>query len=158
REPPSMRSASPLLAISWRAVFYAMIHRRCSACAFRLTTGLALLLVVSGCAATGSIQGRVLVSGKVARADARASRAGATPPPTTKTTRTALMDAVIYIEERPPKPVEKRTFPPTVPPPEDPPPPPAQVSQRDHCFIPHVLAIETGTTVQFENRDVVYHN
>jgi plastocyanin len=135
-----------------------MTHRRrSSACWSRLTHGIALLFVVSGCAATGSIQGRVLVSGKAARADARASRAGATTPQA-KTALKSLRDAVVFIEERPPKPVEKRTVPPTVPAPEEPLPPAAMMGQRDHCFIPHVLAVESGTTVQFENRDIVYHN
>ena len=30
--------------------------------------------------------------------------------------------------------------------------------QRDQRFVPHVLAITTGTTVDFPNGDVFYHN
>jgi hypothetical protein len=32
------------------------------------------------------------------------------------------------------------------------------MGQVDHHFVPRVLAVEVGTTVQFENRDRVYHN
>ena len=32
------------------------------------------------------------------------------------------------------------------------------VTQRDKTFLPHVLAIPVGTTVQFRNDDRIYHN
>jgi plastocyanin len=32
------------------------------------------------------------------------------------------------------------------------------MDQRDETFVPHVLAIRTGTTVDFPNSDKVYHN
>jgi len=34
----------------------------------------------------------------------------------------------------------------------------AVMDQRDEAFVPHVLAITTGTTVDFTNSDRIYHN
>jgi plastocyanin len=34
----------------------------------------------------------------------------------------------------------------------------AQMDQRNETFVPHVLAISTGTTVDFPNSDKFYHN
>ncbi len=34
----------------------------------------------------------------------------------------------------------------------------ARMDQRDETFVPHVLAIMTGTTVEFTNSDRTYHN
>ena len=34
----------------------------------------------------------------------------------------------------------------------------AVLDQRDETFVPHVLAITTGTTVDFPNSDRIYHN
>ncbi|MCL4847711.1 MAG: carboxypeptidase regulatory-like domain-containing protein [Acidobacteria bacterium] len=34
----------------------------------------------------------------------------------------------------------------------------ARIDQRDETFVPHVLAITVGTTVDFPNNDVTYHN
>jgi plastocyanin len=36
--------------------------------------------------------------------------------------------------------------------------PRARLDQRDEAFVPHVLAIVAGTTVDFPNNDVTYHN
>ena len=36
--------------------------------------------------------------------------------------------------------------------------PPARLDQRDESFVPHVLAIVAGTTVDFPNSDRTYHN
>ncbi len=36
--------------------------------------------------------------------------------------------------------------------------PRARMNQRDETFIPHVLAIVAGTTVEFPNNDSTYHN
>ena len=36
--------------------------------------------------------------------------------------------------------------------------PRARMNQRDETFIPHVLAIVAGTTVDFPNNDSTYHN
>jgi plastocyanin len=34
----------------------------------------------------------------------------------------------------------------------------AAIDQRDKTFLPHVLVVTTGTTVQFPNSDTVFHN
>ena len=34
----------------------------------------------------------------------------------------------------------------------------AVMDQRNETFVPHVLAITTGTTVDFPNSDRIYHN
>ncbi len=34
----------------------------------------------------------------------------------------------------------------------------ARIDQRDEAFVPHVLAITVGTTVDFPNNDVTFHN
>src|SRR5271166_4752231 len=34
----------------------------------------------------------------------------------------------------------------------------ARLVQKDKAFLPHVLAIETGTTVDFPNYDPIFHN
>ncbi|MFZ0591745.1 MAG: carboxypeptidase regulatory-like domain-containing protein [Bryobacteraceae bacterium] len=34
----------------------------------------------------------------------------------------------------------------------------AQMLQKDKKFLPHILAIETGTTVEFPNLDPIFHN
>jgi plastocyanin len=34
----------------------------------------------------------------------------------------------------------------------------ATITQRNKTFLPHVLAISTGTTVDFPNRDPIFHN
>lgn len=36
--------------------------------------------------------------------------------------------------------------------------PKAMIDQRDKTFVPHVLVVTTGTTVEFPNNDVVFHN
>jgi plastocyanin len=36
--------------------------------------------------------------------------------------------------------------------------PPAVLDQRDEAFVPYVLAIMVGTTVEFPNSDTIYHN
>jgi plastocyanin len=36
--------------------------------------------------------------------------------------------------------------------------PRATLNQRDETFVPHVIAITTGTTVDFPNSDRIYHN
>jgi plastocyanin len=54
-------------------------------------------------------------------------------------------DAVVYVDEIPGK-----TFPP--------PAKPVEMDQKDLSFIPHVLAVQVGTTVDFLNSDAVLHN
>lgn len=54
--------------------------------------------------------------------------------------------AVVYLETAPRGAFEDREGPPVV------------LDQRHESFVPHVLAITTGTTVEFRNSDRTYHN
>jgi plastocyanin len=54
--------------------------------------------------------------------------------------------AVVYLESAP-----RGAF-------EVPPPGRAVLDQRDETFVPHVLAVSVGTTVEFPNSDRVFHN
>lgn len=51
--------------------------------------------------------------------------------------------AVVYLEGKFPRPSE---------------PPVAQMSQRDLAFVPALLAVQTGTRVEFPNEDDTFHN
>lgn len=42
--------------------------------------------------------------------------------------------------------------------PAPPPPPRLELAQQDKRFVPHVLAVHAGTTVDFPNLDRIYHN
>ncbi|MEJ5251957.1 MAG: carboxypeptidase regulatory-like domain-containing protein [Chthonomonadetes bacterium] len=71
-----------------------------------------------------------------------------TQPPGAEVTGQVLMlgkpvrDAVVYLEGAPkPSPLPK-----------------AVVDQRNKTFVPHVLVVTVGTTVEFPNNDVVLHN
>jgi len=57
-----------------------------------------------------------------------------------------LMRAVVYLETAP-----RGAF-------EEPRNRRARMDQRNETFVPHVLAITVGTTVEFPNNDVTYHN
>jgi len=54
--------------------------------------------------------------------------------------------AVVYLESAP-----RGAF-------EVPPPGRAMLDQRNETFVPHVLAVPVGTTVDFPNSDLVFHN
>jgi plastocyanin len=54
--------------------------------------------------------------------------------------------AVVYLESAPAGAFEER------------PARRARIDQRDETFVPHILAVTVGTTVDFPNSDVTYHN
>ncbi|MCL4811078.1 MAG: carboxypeptidase regulatory-like domain-containing protein [Vicinamibacteraceae bacterium] len=54
--------------------------------------------------------------------------------------------AVVYLERAPQAAFEERR------------PARARIDQRNETFVPHVLAITVGTTVDFPNNDTTYHN
>ena len=54
--------------------------------------------------------------------------------------------SVVYLDPAPQRAFEARAE------------PHARIDQRDESFVPHVLAIVAGTTVDFPNNDVTYHN
>ena len=103
----------------------------------------AALLALS-VAAPGSIRGSVDVRLDPAPVPARPSVAELGTPP-----RPASPDrrrSVVYLETAP-----QGAF-------EDHERPRASLDQRNEAFVPYVLAIEVGTTVDFPNRDKTYHN
>jgi plastocyanin len=95
-------------------------------------------------ARNGSIRGRVEIRRALSAAAPRASM-----------TDNALLKAadfsdrlrsVVYLESAP-----RAAF-------ESPDPAHAVLDQRNETFVPHLLAITTGTTVDFPNSDRIYHN
>ena len=97
-----------------------------------------------------SIRGRVVVPGVASQSTASSGRylgQAASLPVTGTVERGAVTDAVVYVETVPTNfvvenPVRR------VP----------GLEQKDQRFVPRVLAIQSGTTVEFPNRDPVYHN
>jgi plastocyanin len=93
---------------------------------------------------TGAIRGRVEVrlrkTERAARPDV--SALGMADPRDTPDRRTS----VVYLET-----VPRGAF-------EVPAPGRAVLDQRNETFVPHVLAVTVGTTVEFPNSDRVYHN
>lgn len=97
-----------------------------------------LLAVVAGCAGTGSIQGRIRVPAGQGTS-AEAARKGA--PGTVRDT----MDAVVMAWPKSgPRSARGQAR--------------ASIVHTGRRFMPRVLVIEPGTTVEFENRDRVFHN
>jgi Carboxypeptidase regulatory-like domain len=94
--------------------------------------------------ARGTIRGRVEVRRETPDEGARPSvTALGMPAPRGSPDRRA---SVVYLESAP-----RGAF-------EVPPPGRAALDQRDETFVPHVLAVTVGTTVDFPNSDRVYHN
>ena len=94
--------------------------------------------------ATGALRGRVEVQLPPARVDRYpgVGDLGAAParPPIDR------RRSVVFLETAP-----RAAF-------EEPQPRRARIDQRNETFVPHVLAITIGTTVDFPNSDVTYHN
>jgi len=94
---------------------------------------LIVLFTASGCATitttTGVIRGRLDVTEK----------AGETRP-------RDLGEAIVYVEK-----LEGEGF-------EAPPPSAARVMTRSNTFVPRVIAVAAGSSVEFHNSDRVYHN
>jgi plastocyanin len=70
------------------------------------------------------------------------------PPPRPSSDGNPLANVVIYLEATP---ALRRTASPTGH-------PPAELRQHDIAFVPHVLAITTGTAVEFPNDDPRFHD
>jgi len=92
----------------------------------------------------GAIRGRVNILRVVQPAERRpsVSELGAPPPREIPD----LRRAVVYLDSAPAAALERRE------------PARASMDQRNETFVPHVLAITTGTTVDFPNSDRFYHN
>ena len=95
-------------------------------------------------AVTGTIRGRVELrpsGGELARRPAPGDVAMARPHDSTDRRR-----SVVYLETAPRAAFDQREE------------PRAKLDQRNETFVPHVLAIVAGTTVDFPNNDATYHN
>ena len=98
-----------------------------------------------GAAVNGTIRGRV---------ELRQTPPDLVPPPERRrrrhargrTTPTDRRRSVVYLETAPRAAFEQRDE------------PRAKLDQRNEAFVPHVLAIVAGTTVDFPNNDKTYHN
>src|SRR5687768_13352930 len=92
----------------------------------------------------GAIRGRVDVQRVVIPAERRPNPADlGTPPPREIPD---LRRAVVYLETAPRAALESRE------------PVRARMDQRNETFLPHVLAVDSGTLVDFPNNDSTYHN
>ncbi|MEZ5318773.1 MAG: carboxypeptidase regulatory-like domain-containing protein [Vicinamibacterales bacterium] len=96
--------------------------------------------------ATGTVAGRVTV---VTRASRRLASAGAYPGRTVvipaASAPAEVTNVVVFLKS---------------PPPGGPPPAPghAEVRQTDETFVPHLVAVTAGSTVDFPNDDLIFHN
>jgi plastocyanin len=93
---------------------------------------------------TGVIRGRLDIK-RIAKAPERkpdASEPGAPGPRDLP----ELRQGVVYLESAPRDAFEERESPRAV------------MDQRNETFVPHVLAVMTGTVVDFPNSDKIYHN
>jgi len=109
--------------------------------------GLSLLWLTAvsspGAARNGSIRGRVEIRRAVPSATPRASLDGSVLKAPDFTDR---LRSVVYLETAPRAAFEQID------------PAHAVLDQRNETFVPHLLAITTGTTVDFPNSDRIYHN
>jgi plastocyanin len=135
----------------------------------QLTCGLALTLVLTGVQApvltepetlvlsesegrvegaaqrtAGAIRGRVDIRRAVTPPERRPAIAELTSPPVRELTDTRR--AVVYLETAPAAALDARE------------PRRARIDQRNETFLPHVLAVDAGSLVDFPNNDSTYHN
>ncbi len=96
-------------------------------------------------AAAGAIRGRVAFLRDVRPSDPRPAITDLGMPDAHHASPEQQV-AVVYLETAPRGAFEERPGPTVV------------LDQRNETFVPHVLAITTGTTVQFLNSDKTYHN
>jgi len=87
----------------------------------------------------------IALCGVVALAVAATAHAGTLTGTVAATGMRSNADAVVYVDAIPGK-----TFPP--------PAKPVEMDQKDMTFVPHVLAVQVGTTVAFLNSDAFLHN
>jgi plastocyanin len=97
-----------------------------------------------GAARNGSIRGRVELRTAAALSERRPGVAELGAP--TERPRDERRRSVIYLESAPRGAFEQTES------------GRALLDQRNETFVPHVLAVTTGTTVEFPNSDRIYHN
>jgi plastocyanin len=111
--------------------------------ALLLPIALLLLVAVEGPRPAGTLRGRVEVRSGAAERDRRPNAADVgMPAPLPPADRRS----VVYLDPAPRAAFDARDE------------PRARIDQRNESFVPHVLAIVAGTTVDFPNSDVTYHN
>ena len=98
----------------------------------------------AGGMANGIIRGRVDVRRTTTNSDRRPTVASLGAPPERE--RTIPTQSVVYLQSAPRGAFEQTD------------PGRAIMDQRNETFVPHVLAITTGTIVDFPNSDRIYHN
>jgi plastocyanin len=110
----------------------------------------ALILALSGSPSSGGAQGPGVIQGRV---DVRHPIAASVRGPTVaelgapaEHDREDRLRSVVYLERAPRGAFEQTDGGHAV------------MDQRNQTFVPHVLAITTGTTVEFPNSDRIYHN
>jgi plastocyanin len=115
----------------------------------RLTSCLAMALVLSAVQTPaqrplGAIRGRVDIRRPVPAPERRPGVADLSSPGPRDMPDTQR--AIVYLETAPAAALEARD------------PGRARMDQRNETFLPHVLAVDTGTLVDFPNNDSTYHN
>jgi plastocyanin len=109
----------------------------------------ALLLAVASAAEAGVIRGEIRAPARGAsgsfHSDPYPGRADALPGRHMEAGPT-IADAVVYLDRAPSDEAETATG------------PHPELQQKDQSFVPRVLAIQVGTTVDFPNRDPIFHN
>jgi plastocyanin len=101
-------------------------------------------LIAGGSAANGTIRGRVELRQPPADREPRPNVADLGMP--SAHGRTDRRRSVVYLDPAPRAAFDTREE------------PRARLDQRNETFVPHVLAIVAGTTVDFPNNDRTYHN
>lgn len=113
-----------------------------------IAIGAAMLCAPPVSAANGAIRGRVDLPAPAARSDRRPAVAqlGGGHPPSHREDAADRRVSVVYLERAPRgafgEPDERHV----------------RMDQRDERFVPHVLAITVGSTVDFPNNDATFHN
>jgi len=98
----------------------------------------------AGAAALGAIRGRVEIGRPVVSGERRPNVAQLGTPATRS--RDDLTRSVVYLQTAPRGAFEQTESGRAV------------MDQKNETFVPHVLAVTTGTTVEFPNSDTTYHN
>jgi plastocyanin len=113
-----------------------------------LATSILLLAVITGSGAQqgGTIRGRVKVERQPLVLEPRPGVSDLGGPSVAAPAEREPYRSVVYLESAP-----LGAF-------EEPRRPTAVMNQRNEAFVPHVLAIMVGTTVEFPNSDRIYHN
>jgi plastocyanin len=108
----------------------------------------AVLLLTTGSSPAqprlGAIRGRVEIRRVIQAPERRPSVAELGAPPPREIPD--LRRTVVYLETAPAAALESRE------------PGRARMDQRNETFLPHVLAVDAGTLVDFPNNDTTYHN